>query len=144
MSCRLENHIEHTNVKDNRFTETCNQCTLFAEKGAMSSLGQCCLLCCLRINQILEERSRPLFVEPGTPNDALQSQIMLHKRNLKERLPENLKEYYDEVAKVSKKDWDTIAQECSRCPINYDSTSGMNESLHAKEATPMSHIGMNE
>jgi hypothetical protein len=144
MSCKLENHIDHDNVKDKRFIETCNSCALFTEKGAMASLGQCCLLCCLRINQILEERARPLFVEPGTPNDVLQNQIMLHKRKLRERLPEHLKEYYDVVAKVSKKDWDIIAQECSRCPINYDSTSGMNDPIRAKEATPMDYVGMND
>jgi hypothetical protein len=135
-NCRLENEINHSNVKQD-FRDTTVPCLLFERKGAMSSLGTVCSACCLAVNTILAELRRPAFIEPGLNPDLIPKKIEENRENTIKSLSPQLRKYYEIVPKISKKDWDTISHECSRCPVNSDMSTGLDASIQATEAQPM-------
>lgn len=130
--CALERNINHNNVTT-KFKETIVPCTLFPGKAV-------CIHCCLRISQVLQALSVPVFIEPGFPSDLIASEIKQHKENMVQQLPSYLKEYYEILPKASSKDWDAIARECGMCPVNTNLLDGGNESIRADEAKSMTPV----
>jgi hypothetical protein len=127
--CALEGKINHINVAT-KFREAVVPCTLFPDKAV-------CIHCCLRISQVVQALSVPLFVEKGFPSELIESEVKLHKQNLVQQMPGHLKKYYETLPKESKKSWDAIARECGMCPVHTNLLDGDTASIIADEAEPM-------
>lgn len=127
--CALEKAISHNGVAT-KFKETLVPCTIFPGKAI-------CAHCCLRISQVLQALSVPVFIEPGFPNDLIEGELKLHKENLVQQMPGHLKKYYETLPKESKRDWNQIARECGMCPVNTNLLDGDTASIIADEAEPM-------
>lgn len=119
--CALEKDKDHSNAKQ-VYRDTIYPCTLFPQKGVSSGIGSCCAMCCIRVNSILQEYRRPVSAMDSNgnllPNDLIEQKVKEHRDTLAERLPDNLKKYYEIVPRVARKSWDEISGECKRCEVN--------------------------